>query len=191
MKKKLFLLVLLSSIVVSAAGCGRGTNNADTGTEKETGFEILENRPVATTEVGEIVEETEIDSTLGPNDPYPIGHTLYDNSITFSDDVAVIMHDQIQSYRPSSRKVTITNQATLGDCKYAYVYYSESPSLFLFQRITKIATDSKGYTTITLSGTPLQSEMDKKDFLNLIVDVNEYGDNAGSDRDAFDSPNEE
>ena len=101
------------------------------------------------------------------------------------------MHDQIQSYRPSSRKVTITNQATLGDCKYAYVYYSESPSLFLFQRITKIATDSKGYTTITLSGTPLQSEMDKKDFLNLIVDVNEYGDNAGSDRDAFDSPNEE
>lgn len=101
------------------------------------------------------------------------------------------MHDQIVKYDPAGRKITITNQTSLDSCKYAYVYYSESPSLFLFQRVTKISVDSKGYTTLTLSGVPLQSEMEKKEFLSLIDNVNEYGEETGSDADAFEEKDDE
>lgn len=188
MKRKLFMVLITTAVCASFFGCSVSKNETTEGKSNE--IEYLDNRPVST-ESAEVVYETEIDSDLGPNDPYPIGHTLYDNSITFSDDVAVILHDQISSYDPGSRKVTVSNKATLGDCKYAYVYYSESPSLFLFQRITRVSVDSKGYTTLTLSGVPLQSEMNKEDFLNLIVDVNEYGEKAGSDQDAFDKASEE
>lgn len=189
MKKKVYYMLIISTLCASfISGCS--FVKADSSAESsQSGIDIIEQRSVSTE--SEEVYSTEINSDLGPNDPYPIGHSLYDNSITFADDVAVVLHDQIVKYEPGKRKVTITNQATLDSCKYAYVYYSESPSLFLFQRVTKIFVDSDGYTTITLSGVPLQSEMDNKEFLSLIKSVDEYGEESGSDNDAFEEKDNE
>lgn len=185
MKIKIYSMLVVSALCASLiSGCS-SVNKKTSEASSQLGIDVIEQRSVSTE--GEEVFSTEINSDLGPNDPYPIGHTLYDNSITFTDDVAVVLHDQIVRYEPGKRKITITNQATLDQCKYAYVYYSESPSLFLFQRVTKISEDSNGYTTITLSGIPLQSEMDNKEFLSLIAGVNEYGEETGSDNDAFET----
>lgn len=191
MKRKLYPIIAMSLLCTTLIGGCSLTTKKDDSSESSSfsGIDVIDQRSVSTE--AEEVYATEIDSDLGPNDPYPIGHTLYDNSITFTNDVAVIMHDQIVKYDPAGRKITITNQASLDSCKYAYVYYSESPSLFLFQRVTKISVDSKGYTTLTLSGVPLQSEMEKKEFLSLIDNVNEYGEKTGSDADAFEEKDDE
>lgn len=184
MKSKIIYLLLFSALV--CGGCSpalKDQSSVDTQEQITPDVQV-----VGETSIGSgttYVIETEIQSELGPNDPYPIGHTLYDNSITFCDDVAVIMHDVIESYDPSSREVTISREADIGDCIYAYVYYSESPSDYFFQRITKKAVTEDGTTIITLSGVPLQSEMDNESFLQLIESIDAYGDTEGSNGDAF------
>lgn len=124
--------------------------------------------------------KTDVNPDLAPDDPYPVSHTLYDNSITFCDEVAVIMHDTIKIYDPASQEITVSCETDPGEAAYAYVYYSESPSEFLFQRITRKEILQNGDTVIRLSGIPLQSEMDNEEFLRLIKTVNAYGNAQGT-----------
>lgn len=188
MKQKLLLtLFLLTSSLGLFAGCKQNNPKESTQISSDTAKNPVEIvGTISSSDINEnIMEESEIDSELGADEPYPIGHTLYDNSITFVNDVAVIMYDELEAYDPGSRQITVTSEADIGNCQYAYVYYSPSPSEFLFQRIIKTEKTDDGKTILTLSGIPLQSEMNREEFVGLIYGFKAYGNESGGEEDAF------
>lgn len=128
-------------------------------------------------------QEQETDST---EPVITVGHTLFDNTITFHTSVAVIMKNYMKKYDPAKKELTLRSDVGIGDEKYAYVYYTDNFSEFLFQRITGKTRNSDGTTTITLSGIPLKEEMEKEDFNRLIDDYNAYGDTTGGKESEFD-----
>lgn len=181
MSGKSFYAAFLAATMISLTGCSLSGNDQpkpDTTSEQKLKIYKVDNIPSS------VEPEKETVSKLGPDDPYPVSHTLYDRSLTFTDEVAVINYYEVDAYDPDGNEVTVSSDVDLTGCKYAFVYYTDYHD-FLFQKVVKSSKTDTGETVLILSGIPLEQEMDKKDFLGLIVDADLYGNRKGEKEDGF------